>query len=85
MEHVENFQQLIEYTYGGDRLSIKEQVDATVTTAFDSSPSELFPRLSVIDNVYYIVEYLGGQAKKHAKRMAEGSSKQLCLLHISSA
>ena len=85
MEYVENFQQMIKYTSGGDALSIKEQVDAAITTAFDSSLSEIFPKPSVMDNVYYIVGYLGGQAQKHAKLMAEGSSKQSCLLHISSA
>ena len=38
-----------------------------------------------MDNVYYIVGFLGGQAKKHAKRMAEGSGKQACLFHLSDA
>lgn len=36
-----------------------------------------------MDNVHYSVGFLGGQAKKHAKRMAEGSGKQACLLHLS--
>ena len=85
MEYTEIFQKLIEYSSGGDSLTVKEQVDQALDFAFRSTPLELFPRPVVMDNVYYIVGFLGGQAKKHAKRMAEGSGKQACLLHLSNA
>ena len=77
IEYTEIFQKRIDYSSGGDSLTVKEQADQVVDRAFSSTPLELFPRPVVMDNVYYIVGFLGGQAKKHAKRMAEESGNFL--------
>ena len=61
-------------------MSIKEKSDQAFSHAIDSDPSSLFPRTEVLNNVYYLIGFLGNQAQKHAPRLADGSTRQLCML-----
>ena len=67
MECVDIFRQMIEYSAGGNSLAIVENIDQAINLTFNLIPLKLFPRPVVMHNVYYIVAFLGGQAKKHAK------------------
>ena len=82
IEYAEAFGKLITYKGKGRGQSIGEQVGDAFDRAFESDTFSIFPKRKVRSNVYYIVGFLGIQAEKHAKRLAKGSGRQLCLSYF---
>ena len=82
MGYVEVFHTLIGSPSGEKSLTVKEQVDSAIAFAATAAMFDLYPRRKVMNNLYYIIGFVGGQMEKHAKRMARGSGKQACMLHL---
>ena len=75
IEYTEAFGELISYQGEEGGQSIQEKADNAFSHAYESDSSILFPKPKVRDNVYYIVGFLGTQAEKQAKRLAEASGR----------
>ena len=69
MEYVEVFHTLIGFPSGEKSLTLKEQVDSAISFAATANILDLYPRRKVMNSLYYIIGFVGGQMEKHAKRM----------------
>ena len=75
MEYVEVFHTLIGSSSGGESLTVKEQVDSAITfasNAINIDLSYLYPRRKVLNNLYYIIGFVGGQAEKTREAHGKG-------------
>ena len=82
MEYIEVFHTLIGSPSGEKSLTMKEQVDSAIAFAATAAMFDLYSRRKVMNNLYYIIGFVGGQMEKHVKRMARGSGKQACMLQL---
>ena len=81
--YIDKFQSLIAHSSSGEKKSIKEQVEKQISYATREDTRHLFSDAKVRKIVYYIISFLGNQAKKEASRRAKdsgGVSKCLCFL-----
>ena len=66
--------------WGMGYLSIKEKRDRVFPSAIDSTPISLFPKPRVLNNIYYLIGFLGNWAQIYANRLADGSTRQFCMV-----
>ena len=60
MEYVKVFHTLIGSPSGEKSLTVKEQVDLAIAFAATAAIFDLYPRRKVMNNLYYIIGFVGG-------------------------
>ena len=64
---------------GRDTRFVKEQARQEFVFTKGSDTVVLYPRPKAMFNMYGIIEFLGGQAEKHTKRLKKGRDKQIIM------